>query len=77
MLFVCLFFIFVGKKGVDLGIGVGVVGLGLVFLGLNCLFIDIVFVMFVLKCNFKKNLGRMSFGFVGKVGVKVGKVKVV
>lgn len=68
---------FVGKKGVDLGIGVGVVGLGFVFMGLNCLFIDIVFVMFVLKRNFKKNLGSISLGLVGKVGVKVGKVKVV
>jgi hypothetical protein len=67
---------FAGKKGVDLGTGVGVAGMGLALMGLNCLLTDISPVMPALKRNFKKNLGSTTLGSAGKAGVKAGKVKV-
>lgn len=67
---------FAGKRGIDLGTGVGVAGLGLALLGLNCVLTDIAPVMPALKRNFKKNVGGSSLGSAGKEGVKAGKVKV-
>lgn len=67
---------FAGKKGIDLGTGVGVAGLGLALLGLNCVLTDISPVMPALKRNFKKNVGSTTLASAGKAGVKAGKVKV-
>lgn len=67
---------FAGKRGIDLGTGVGVAGLGLALLGLNCMLTDITPVMPALKRNFKKNVGSTSLGSAGKAGNKTGKVKI-